>query len=343
VDDAIQRGLQFDLSLLESQTACQIARAERIEVLSAPLPQVTGTLWETGEQLNLKTLGFNFAPNPYLTIPSIVGLSHYGAIQANVFAKVLDWNARRNLKSARANEQAAALSVQRARDRVVQAVANAIGLGPDEVFHLADSVSFFSFAGISEEQALRIVLEQGPDYQTSGKLVEAAQQAVAAARAEWYPTLDLNGFYGATGLSFFNSPGVFSITGALNFNIIIGGRIHADIEKARATLPQRSDELADQDAQLEMEVCDASLDLQSAADQVALARDNLVLANPTLDQSRDRFSFGVTDNVEVVPAQGAVATANENLIAALYAHNLAKVSLTRALAEQGIRNFIEAR
>lgn len=418
LEDAIGRGLKFNLGLLESQTASQTARAERILALSALLPRVTGTLSETGEQLNLKTLGFNFAPNPFLNIPPIVGPFRYSTLQANVSATVLDWSARRNLKSARANEQAAVLSVQGARDLVVQAVANAyllviadasrvdaakaqvetdqalykraqdqhtagvvpgidvlraqvqlktqqqvllaqqvqfdtdklalgriIGLAPGQVFHLADSVPFSPLTGITEEQALRLALEQRPDYQSSKKLVEAAQQAVAAARAEWYPTLDLNGFYGVTGPSFANSHGVFTVTGALNFNIFTGGRIRADIERARATLQQRSDELADQGAEIEVEVRDAFLNLQSAADQVAVARDNLVLANETLDQSRDRFSSGVTDNVEVVQAQGAVATANDNLIAALYAHNLAKVSLARALGltEQGIRKFIEVK
>jgi outer membrane protein TolC len=418
LEDAIQRGLKFNLGLLESQTASQTARAERIQALSALLPRVTGTLSETEEQLNLKTLGFSFAPNPYLTIPSIVGPFRYSNVQANVTATLLDLNARRNLKSARANEEAAVLSIQGARDLVVQAVANAyllviadasrveavkaqvdtdqalykkaqdqraagvvpgidvlraqvqlkteqqvllatqvqldtdklalgriIGLAPAQVFHLADSVPFSPLEGITQEQALRTALEQRPDYQSSRKLVEAAQQAVAAARAEWYPTVDVNGFYGVTGPSFANSHGVFTVTGAVNFNIFTGGRIHADIEKARATLQQRSDELADLGGQIEVEVRDAFLNLQSAADQVTVARDNLGLANQTLSQSRDRFAAGVTDTVEVVQAQGAVATANDNLIAALYAHNLAKVSLARALgmAEQGIRKFIEVR
>jgi outer membrane protein TolC len=417
LEDAIQRGLKFNLGLLESQTASQTARAERIQALSALLPRVTGTLSETEQQLNLKTLGFSFTPNP-LNIPAIVGPFRYSNIQANVSATILDLNARRNLKSARANEQAAVLSVQGARDLVVQAVANAyllviadasrveavkaqvdtnqalykkaqdqhaagvvpgidvlraqvqlkaeqqvllaqqnqldtdkltlgriIGLAPDQVFHLSDSVPFSPLAGITQEQALRTALEQRPDYQSSRKLVEAAQEAVAAARAEWYPTVDLNGFYGVTGPSFANSHGVFTVTGAVNFNIFTGGRIHADIEKARATLQQRSDELGDLGGQIEVEVRDAFLNLQSAADQVTVARDNLVLANQTLSQSRDRFSSGVTDNVEVVQAQGAVATANDNLIGALYAHNLAKVSLARALGmtEQGIRKFMEVR
>lgn len=418
LNDAIQRGLKFNLGLLESQTSSQTARAERVRALSALLPQVTGALSETREQLNLKTLGFNVPPNPYLNIPAIVGPFSYTAAQANVSTRVFDWSARRNLQSARANEGAAGLTVASARDVVVQAVANAylqviadasrvdsikaqvdtdqalekraedqrtagvaagidvlraqvqlkteqqvllaqqnqfdkdklelgriIGLPAGQIFHLTDTAPFSPLTGIIEEEALRIALEQRPDYQSSKKLVEAAQEAVAAAHAEWYPTVDVNGFYGDAGINLARSHGVFTVTGALNFNIFTGGRIRADIEKAQAALKQRSDELADQGAQIEVEVRDAFLDLQSAAQQVAVARDNLVLADRTLEQARDRFTSGVTDNIEVVQAQGSVAMANDNLIAALYAHNLAKVALARAIGmtEQGVKRFIEVK
>ena len=76
-----------------------------------------------------------------------------------------------------------------------------------------------------------------------------------------------------------------------------------------------------------------------------MARDNLDLANQTLAQARDRFSAGVTDNIEVVQAQESVASANDTLISALFAHNVAKVALARALggAEQGIQKLLEVK
>lgn len=415
LDEAVQRGLKSNLGLLESEQASQTERAERIQALSVLLPQVTGRLAETDEQLNLKTVGINVPSNPFVTIPAIVGPFSYTEVQANVSAKIFDWNARRNLKSARATEQAARLSVFGSRDLVVQAVANAylqviadasrvqsieaqvdidealykrtvdqrtagvaagidvlrsnvqlktaqqvlvaarnqlekdklalgriIGLPPAQVFELADSAPFSQITGITQEEALRLALAQRPDYQSSKKLLEAAQQTLAAARAEWFPTVDLNGFYGDSGPTLNSSHGVFTVTGALNFNIFNGGRIRGDIEKASAALKQRSDELADQGAQIEVEVRTAFLDLRSASDQVDVARDNLVLASQTLDQARDRFSAGVTDTIEVVQAQGSVAVANDNLISALYAHNLAKVELARALGmtEQGVKKYI---
>jgi outer membrane protein TolC len=82
-----------------------------------------------------------------------------------------------------------------------------------------------------------------------------------------------------------------------------------------------------------------------AAEQVAVAWSSLDLANQTLTQAQDRFGSGVTDTIEVVQAQGSVAVANDNLIAALYAHNLAKVELARALGstEQRIQKYMEVK
>jgi outer membrane protein TolC len=55
----------------------------------------------------------------------------------------------------------------------------------------------------------------------------------------------------------------------------------------------------------------------------------ITLATQNLEQSRDRFSSGVTDNIEVVQAQDALAIANDAYIASLYNYNLAKISLAR--------------
>jgi len=418
LQDAIQRGLKFNLGVLESETASETARAARMQALSVLLPQVTGTLTENDEQLNLKTVGLSVPPNPYFSIRPIAGPFYYTAAQANVSAKVLDWSARRNFKSARANEEATKLSAQAVRDLVVQAVANTylgviadasrvesikaqvetdqalykrasdqraaglaagidvlraqvqlkgeqqtllaqqnqfekdklalgriIGLAPAQVFQIADTAPFSPISGIAQDEAVRTALAQRPDYLSAKRAMEAAQQALAAAQAERYPTVDVSGYYGDAGPTLANSHGVFVVSGALNFNIFNGGRIRADIDKARATLKDRSDELASQGAQIEVDVRNAFLDLRSAADQVAVARDSLGLANQTLEQARDRFTSGVTDNIEVVQAQGSVAVANDNLISALYAHNLAKVSLAKAmgLAEQGVRKFLEVK
>jgi outer membrane protein TolC len=134
---------------------------------------------------------------------------------------------------------------------------------------------------------------------------------------------------------------VFQATGSVQFNIFDGGRIKADVQTSDAELRNRRNELENLRGQIDVQVRSALLDLKSAADQVDVARSNMELANQSLTQSQDRFAAGVTNSVEVVQAQQAVADANENLISAQYQYNVAKVSLARALgiAEEGIRNY----
>jgi outer membrane protein TolC len=83
-------------------------------------------------------------------------------------------------------------------------------------------------------------------------------------------------------------------------------------------------------ARIDQEVRDAYLDLEAAAQEVAVEQSAVTLATQTLEQSRDRFSSGVTDNIEVVQAQDALAIATDAHIASLYSYNVAKISLARA-------------
>jgi outer membrane protein TolC len=142
-----------------------------------------------------------------------------------------------------------------------------------------------------------------------------------------------------------NSHGVFQVGATLDIPIFAGGKAHADALEAEATLRQNREQLENLRAQIDYDVRTALLDLNAASEQVAVARQSLDLANQTLDQARDRFTAGVADNLEVVQAQETVAAANDSYISSLYAHNLAKVSLARAIgfAEQGVKQYLESK
>jgi outer membrane protein TolC len=107
-------------------------------------------------------------------------------------------------------------------------------------------------------------------------------------------------------------------------------------------LRQAKQRLEDLSAQIDNDVRNALLDLNAAADLVEVARSSIDLAEQTLTQAQDRFSAGVADTLEVVQAQESVASAHENYISSLYAHNLAKVELARSVgnAEQGVKLYL---
>jgi outer membrane protein TolC len=225
------------------------------------------------------------------------------------------------------------------------ALGRVIGLPPGQQFATADTEPYSPLDAMTPDQALREAYEQRADFQSAKASVRAAEDSVGAARAERYPNVGVAADYGDVGTTPSSSNGTVTFQAFAKVNIFDGGRISGDIIQARAALKQRQDEMADLRGQIDYQVRAALLDIQSAADQVAVARNNLDLANQTLTQARDRFASGVTDTIEVVQAQGSVAVANDNLIAALYAHNLAKVELARALGstEQRIQNFMEVK
>ena len=70
---------------------------------------------------------------------------------------------------------------------------------------------------------------------------------------------------------------------------------------------------------------------QAAAKLVEATKSNLDLANEALNEAQQRFHAGVSDNLPVSQAQTTLEQANDQYISALYQHNVAKLSLARAL------------
>ncbi len=182
------------------------------------------------------------------------------------------------------------------------------------------------------------------DYLSLKARIQAAETTRDAALAERYPKLALEGNYGANGVNVAQLHPTFAFVGSVKVNIFDGGRIHADVAQADIEIRQRKDELGSLDQHIDVDIRSAMLDLKSAADQVAVARDNLDdVANQTLTQARDRFTarrYPTTSRS--VQAQDSVANAQEALISSMYAHNLAKVALARAvgMTDTNLKQFM---
>lgn len=240
-------------------------------------------------------------------------------------------------------QQQRLLAQQNQFDKDKLALGRVIGMPAGQDFNLSESAPYAPLESFTQDQAVQTALRQRTDFQSYQARVRAAEEAVKAARGERYPTAGVTADYGDVGTSPAASHGTFSFVASASVNLFDGGRIAGNLVQARAELKQRQNELADLGGEIDYEVRSAFLDIRTAANQVAVARDSLDLANQTLAQARDRFSAGVTDNIEVVQAQESVAAANDAVISALFAHNVAKVALARALggAEQRVQRFLE--
>jgi len=222
-------------------------------------------------------------------------------------------------------------------------LARVIGLPPGQEFNLTTAAPYEPLATLPLEQDLQRAYASRPDYLAAAQQLRSAEEFRRAATAEHYPSLDIAGDYGAAGIRPGSSHGVFEVGATLNIPIFAGGRTHADVIEAEATLRQSRQQLENLRGQIDYEVRSARLDLNSAAEQVEVARSSVDLAKQTLEQAQDRFTAGVTDNLEVVQAQDALASAQETYISSLYSHNLAKISLAKSVgfAEEGVKQYLQ--
>jgi len=207
----------------------------------------------------------------------------------------------------------------------------AIGLPLGQQFELADSVPYADIQPPTIDEALKDAYRSRSDFRAILSSVEVAQKELSAARGERYPVIAVSGDYGLQGFTFSHSHGIFGFEAGISVPVFTGERIKGNVTTAEAALHQRKAEAENLRGQIDYDVRTAFLNLQAAKEQVAVARQNVDLANENLDRSKERFSAGVTDSVEVVQAQQSLASANDQYIVSLYAHNLAKLELARAL------------
>ena len=236
--------------------------------------------------------------------------------------------------------------IQAKNDFAIQklTLARVIGLAAGQEFELTDKSPYQPLDCVTLDEALERAYASRSDFQAAVASEKAAEYARKAAVAGYYPSLSLNADYGVAGQHpATNAHGVFDVRGTLTIPIFQGGRTHGDVLQAEAQLQQSREHMENLRAQIDSDVRTALLNLQSSSEEVAVARDNIDLAEQTLAQSRDRFAAGVTDTVEVVQAEEQVASAHENYISSLYNYNYAKISLARALgtAEHSVKEYFK--
>jgi outer membrane protein TolC len=209
-------------------------------------------------------------------------------------------------------------------------LARLTGLPPNADYKLSSDIPYAPAPPVTLAEAIQQAFDERADLKAAETQVRAAERALAAARAERLPSASASADYGEIGIPSELRP-TYTVSATLNVPIWNGGRTGADIQQAQAALAERRAELEDTRSQIESEVRNAYLDLQAAVNQVEVARQNIDLMEKTLGQTRQRFEAGVSENVDVVQSHESVAGAHLDYIDSVFAHNLAKLSLARAL------------
>jgi outer membrane protein TolC len=223
------------------------------------------------------------------------------------------------------------ISARNALEKDKLSLARVIGLPLEQKFNLTDRAPYSAFdqpdiaATIAQAQANR------KDVAAQTEQTKAAEEQRKAATADRYPTLKFDGDYGDIGVTLGHSHGTGDASGTLSVPLFKEFEFRGEAEVAQSQLDTARAQLSDIHAQVEADVRDALLDIASAQQLVEVARSNVELANEALSEAQQRYKAGVSDNLAVSDAEQSLAQANDRYVASLYRHNVAKLSLARAL------------
>lgn len=221
------------------------------------------------------------------------------------------------------------------------ALARAIGLPLEQQYNLADKAPYAVFDQIDTEQAIRDARDHRKDLAAMVELTKASEDQRKAATDARLPRVDITADYGDIGVNVRHSHGTGDAQGALSVPLFEEFGLRGQAQVAQSQLDTQRAQLSDKQAQVDADVRDALLDIASAQKLVEVSRSSVELANEVLSEAQQRYANGVSDNLAVSQAEQSVAQANDQYVASLYRHNIAKLSLARALgAAQNYRNYL---
>jgi outer membrane protein TolC len=221
------------------------------------------------------------------------------------------------------------------------ALARTIGLPLAQSFNLADKAPYAAFDQLDVQAAITQARANRKDLAALLEQTKAAEEQRKAATADRLPTVVFNGDYGDIGVNVKHSHGTGDASGTLSVPVFKEYALRGEAQVAQAQLDTQRDKLSDANAQVDADVRDALLDIASSAKQVEVAHSSVELANEALSEAQQRYANGVSDNLAVSQAEQSVAQANDQYVTSLYRHNVAKLSLARALgAAESYKNYL---
>ena len=177
-------------------------------------------------------------------------------------------------------------------------------------------------------------LELRPEFAELRARQAAAQAGIALAESGAKPTVAVNAAtsYGNSSALFSTgASSAWSLTLAATLNLFDGGLTKERVQEARLRLEQlRASEAAQRQA-VELEVRQAFLNLQSAAEELAGAGAVVTQAAEALRIANVRFQSGVGTNLEVLTAQTTASQADAARAESLFTYSVARATLEHAV------------
>jgi outer membrane protein len=220
--------------------------------------------------------------------------------------------AQANVQLARARQ--ALLAAQNDRQNAALALLNAVGADESSEVAIADAPTVPTTVPATDT-SLAAARTQRPELRQAEENERAAKLTVDAARARLLPSVSLDFEGDMSGNRTTNLQWTRRI--AANLGVpLFHADINANIARAKVQLHDVQTRRSQLERDVEQDVRRSLMTLQNAESRVAVATENVQVAEEALTVARDRRAAGYGSPVEVDRAQDAYRQAHEDLIAA---------------------------
>jgi outer membrane protein TolC len=231
-----------------------------------------------------------------------------------------------------ANDKQALLIAQNQLKQSLLELQRNMGMTPGVPLELAEPLGFRPLNQPEIESLAPAALLARADYLSLASQRQGLIEQQSANRARSYPKLSVNGNFGEIGRSIGGVRSTGLVQGQIDFTLFDRDR-NGEAQELASRVKRIDDQIADLRRGIDEDLREALLNLDSAAEQVTVAREGQDLARRELELAQDRFQQGTANNVEVVTAQDELARAEENYILAVSSHVDAKFTLARAMGD----------
>ena len=179
------------------------------------------------------------------------------------------------------------------------------------------------------------LLVRRPDIASAEAQLKAANADVQAARAAFFPSIDLTatGGFVSTALSGFIAPGnrVFSLAGSVTQDIFQGGALVGGYRLNKARYSELLSNYHKSVIEAFSNVEDALVATQQTEEQYRRQQDAVAKARRAYEITEKQLHAGIVNVLTVLNTQGALFTAEDALVQVRFAHLQALVQLFNAL------------
>ena len=192
---------------------------------------------------------------------------------------------------------------------------------------------------VSLVEAVRLGLDQGPQYRAARADESSAEAALRSQRGDYLPVLSIGGLHQRYDTQLFpGAANITSVTFSLSFPLWNNGQREIEVSRARVNRDVARTIREDLERAVRRDVSSAYDTYETATAAVELARVGVTVAQQNYRMQELRYRSGATTILDLLDAQVSLAEAEAGLVQARYQTRLALARLEAILGRRLFSN-----